>query len=370
LVSRDAKAFRSGAASLARNEVNVFVDRVEIFVKAGDGGRGMASFRREKYVPKGGPDGGDGGDGGSVIILAAANADNLSPLAHHKHWKAQSGQSGGSSQCHGKTAKDLVIEVPPGTIVRDRERGHVLKDLTEIGQQVTVAHGGRGGRGNKYFATSTNRAPREFEPGGEGEERWISLELKVIADVGLVGLPNAGKSTLLSRLSRARPEIADYPFTTKYPNLGMVSVGGDRTFVMADLPGLIEGAHSGVGLGHEFLRHVDRTRVIIHLVEPFPTDGSDPVQNYRTIRQELELYSPKLAKKSEFIAVSKSELTDSAEVRDRLAAEIGQHVEAISAVTGQGLAKLMTRVIDALDALPKEVLHEPTPLETAAATSA
>jgi GTPase len=334
----------------------VFVDRTEIFVKAGDGGRGMCSFRREKYVPKGGPDGGDGGDGGSIIIRAAANADNLAPMAHQKHFKAASGQGGGSSQCHGKSAKDLILDVPPGTIVRDRDRGHVLKDLTEIGQQVTVAQGGRGGRGNKHFATATNRAPREFEPGGEGEERWISLELKVIADVGLVGLPNAGKSTMLSRLSRARPEIADYPFTTKYPNLGMVSVGGDRSFVMADLPGLIEGAHSGVGLGHEFLRHVERTRVIIHLVEPFPADGSDPLQNYRTIRREIELYSPALARKPEFVAVSKSELTESAAVRDLLARELGTEVEAVSAVTGQGLAKLMARVVAKLDELPREAL--------------
>jgi GTPase len=339
----------------------VFVDRVEIFVKAGDGGRGMSSFRREKYVPKGGPDGGDGGDGGSVIIRAAANADNLAPLAHQKHWKAPSGGRGGSSLCHGKKAKDLIIDVPPGTIVRDRDRGHVLKDLTQIGQQVTVAHGGRGGRGNKYFATPTNRAPREFEPGGEGEERWINLELKVIADVGLVGLPNAGKSTLLSRLSRARPEIADYPFTTKYPNLGIVSVGGDRSFVMADLPGLIEGAHSGVGLGHEFLRHVERTRVLVHLVEPFPTDGGDPVQNYRTIRRELELYSPALARKPEFVAVSKSELTDSNEIRDRLAEELGIEVDAISAVTGQGLAGLMTKVAARLDELRRESVEPPAP---------
>jgi GTP-binding protein len=332
----------------------VFVDRVEIFVKAGDGGRGMSSFRREKYVPKGGPDGGDGGDGGSIIIRAAANADSLAPLAHQKHWKAKNGEPGGSSLCHGKNARDLILDVPPGTIIRDRDRGHVLKDLTEVGQQVTVAKGGKGGRGNKYFATSTNRAPREFEPGGEGEERWITLELKVIADVGLVGLPNAGKSTLLSRLSRARPEIADYPFTTKYPNLGIVSVGGDRSFVMADLPGLIEGAHSGVGLGHEFLRHVERTRVIIHLVEPFPTDGSDPLQNYRTIRRELELYSPALAAKPEFVAVSKSELTGSDEVRDRIARELGADVESISAVTGQGLARLMSKVIAKLDELPRE----------------
>lgn len=331
----------------------MFVDRVEIFVKAGDGGRGMSSFRREKYVPKGGPDGGDGGDGGSIIIRAAANADNLAPLAHQKHYKAKNGESGGSSQCHGKNAKDLVLEVPPGTIVRDRDRGHVLKDLTEIGQQVTVAQGGKGGRGNKYFATATNRAPREYEPGGEGEERWISLELKVIADVGLVGLPNAGKSTLLSRLSRARPEIADYPFTTKYPNLGIVSVGGDRSFVMADLPGLIEGAHSGVGLGHEFLRHVERTRVIIHLVEPFPADDSDPLQNYLAIRRELQMYSPDLAAKPEFVAVSKSELTDSAEIRDRIARELGAEVDSISAVTGQGLAQLMNKVVVKLDELPR-----------------
>ena len=332
----------------------MFVDRVEIFVKAGDGGRGMSSFRREKYVPKGGPDGGDGGDGGSGIIRAAANADNLAPLAHQRHWKAKSGEAGGSSLCHGKNARDLILDVPPGTIIRDRDRGHVLKDLTEIGQQVTVAKGGRGGRGNKYFATATNRAPREYEPGGEGEERWISLELKVIADVGLVGLPNAGKSTLLSRLSRARPEIADYPFTTKYPNLGIVSVGGDRTFVMADLPGLIEGAHAGVGLGHEFLRHVERTRVLVHLVEPFPTDGGDPLQNYRTIRRELEQYDPALARKPEFVAVSKSELTGSDEVRDQLARELGVEVESISAVTGQGLAKLMAKVVAKLDELPRE----------------
>ena len=332
----------------------VFVDRATIFVKAGDGGRGMCSFRREKYVPKGGPDGGDGGHGGSVIIRAVENADTLSPLAHHKHWRAESGGGGGSSLCHGHKAKDLIIGVPPGTIVRDRDRGHVLKDLAEIGQQVTVALAGRGGKGNKHFATSTNRAPREFEPGGDGEERWVSLELKVIADVGLVGLPNAGKSTLLSRLSRARPEIADYPFTTKYPNLGMVSAGGDRTFVVADLPGLIEGAHSGVGLGHEFLRHVDRTRVIVHLVEPFPTDESDPLENYRSLRRELELYSPGLAIKPEFIAVSKAELTDSALVRDRMAQEMGGEVAAISAVTGQGLAKLMAAVAKLLDELPRQ----------------
>ncbi len=330
-----------------------FVDRVEIFVKAGDGGRGMCCFRREKYVPKGGPDGGDGGNGGSIILQADPNADSLTALAHQKHHRAEAGERGGSSQCHGRTAKDLILFVPPGTVVRDRERGHVIKDLTEVGQQVTVARGGKGGRGNKHFATSTNRAPREFEEGGDGEDRWITLELKVIADVGLVGLPNAGKSTLLSRLSRARPEIADYPFTTKYPNLGIANVGDDRSFVLADLPGLIEGAHSGVGLGHEFLRHVERTRILIHLVEPLPTDGADPLENYRAIRKELELYSPELARKPEFVALSKGELTDAEEQRQRMADELGQDVYRISAVTGHGMAALMAAVLRKLDELPK-----------------
>ena len=327
----------------------MFVDRVELYVKGGNGGRGMVSFRREKYVPRGGPDGGDGGDGGSVIVRAVANADNLAPLIHRKHWKAANGGPGGTSLCHGHKADDLVIPVPPGTIVRDRDRGNILKDLTAVGQQVTVAQGGRGGRGNKAFATATNRAPREYQPGGDGEERWISLELKVIADVGLIGLPNAGKSTMLSRLSRATPEIADYPFTTKYPNLGIVGLGGDRTFVLADLPGLIEGAHSGIGLGHEFLRHVERTRVLVHLVEPFPADASDPLANYRTIRRELELYSPALAAKPELLAISKAELTDSAAVRARLARELGRDVLVASAVTGQGLAQLVTGIVTLLD---------------------
>jgi GTP-binding protein len=332
----------------------VFVDKVEIFVKAGDGGRGMSSFRREKYVAKGGPDGGDGGDGGSIIIRAVHDADNLAPLVHRKFWKAEKGEGGGSSNCHGSDGKDMTILVPPGTIIRDRDRGNILKDLTESGQEVIVAKGGRGGRGNKWFATSTNRAPREYEPGGDGEERWISLELKVIADAGLIGLPNAGKSTLLSRLSRATPEIADYPFTTKHPNLGIVTAGGDRAFVMADLPGLIEGAHSGIGLGHEFLRHVERTRVLVHLVEPFPTDDADPLHNYRVIRKELELYSPELAAKPQFIAVSKSELTGSGEVRDRLATELGLEVIGMSAVTGQGLPQLVNAVLSRLDEIKRE----------------
>jgi GTPase len=326
----------------------MFVDRVTLFVKGGDGGRGMCSFRREKYVPKGGPDGGDGGDGGSVLIRAVAGTDSLAQIVHQKHWRAESGSPGGTALCHGKRGGDIVIAVPPGTLILDRDRGHLLRDLLEDGDEVNVAHGGRGGRGNKAFATSTNRAPREYQPGTPGEERWIVLELKVIADAGLIGLPNAGKSTLLSRLSRATPEIADYPFTTKHPNLGMVSAGEDYRFVLADLPGLIEGAHSGVGLGHEFLRHIERTRVLVHLVEPLPADGSDPLANYRTVRKELELYRTPLASKPEIIVMSKAELTGSDEIRQRLERELEKPVVAISAVTGHGLAQLVRSVVSDL----------------------
>jgi GTP-binding protein len=323
----------------------MFVDRVTIYVKAGDGGAGCCSFRREKYVPRGGPDGGDGGDGGDVIVRAVAGADSLAEIVNRKHWRARAGGRGRPDNCHGRRATELVIPVPPGTLVLDRDRGNVLRDLTRPGEQVTVAVGGRGGRGNKAFASATNRAPRQTQPGTPGEERWIILELKVIADAGLVGLPNAGKSTLLGRLSRATPEVADYPFTTKHPNLGLVTVGGERAFVLADLPGLIEGAHGGVGLGHEFLRHVERTRALVHLVEPLPADGSDPLANYRTIRRELELYRPTLAAKPEVVAVSKSELTGSADVRKRLERELGRPVLAISAVTGAGLAQLVGAVV-------------------------
>ncbi len=318
-----------------------FVDEVEIQVVAGKGGDGCVSFRREKFVPRGGPDGGDGGDGGSVILAAREGVDSLTPLAHAKLWKAKDGQPGGSANCHGSSADDLIIQVPPGTVVRDAEHGHVIKDLAAAGDRVTVAAGGKGGKGNVRFKSATNRAPRQHTPGDPGEARTLLLELKVIADVGLIGKPNAGKSTLLSRLSRARPEIAAYPFTTKYPYLGLVQIDFDRSFVMADIPGLIEGASEGVGLGHEFLRHVERAGILVHLVEPTPGDGSDPGANYRAIRAELEKYDADLGRRVEIVAVTKADLPGADEVRRKMAGELGREVLLISAVTGQGLNELV-----------------------------
>jgi len=327
----------------------MFVDEVEIRVEAGSGGDGCVSFRREKYVPRGGPDGGDGGDGGSVIVRAEEGSDSLAPLAHRKHWKAQRGEPGRGSQCHGASAEDLVIRVPPGTLVIDAEGGHVLKDLARLGHQVIVARGGKGGKGNLRFKSSTDRAPRQATPGGEGQSRLVRLELKVIADVGLIGKPNAGKSTLLSRLSRARPEIAAYPFTTKYPNLGRVQIDFDRSFVMADIPGLIEGAHAGAGLGHEFLRHIERAGILVHLIEPEPLDGSDPLVNYRTIRDELQQHDVRLGQRPEIVAVTKADLPGAESVHRRLSEALGRPVVLISAVTGGGLNELIAAVVRRLD---------------------
>jgi GTP-binding protein len=332
----------------------MFVDRVQIEVASGRGGDGCVSFRREKYIPRGGPDGGDGGDGGSVLIRAAANVDSLAALSQRRHWHAADGERGGSANCHGRNAEDLVIDVPPGTLVIDAREHHVLKDLESAGDAVVAARGGKGGKGNLRFKSATNRAPREFTPGGESQQRLLVLELKVIADVGLIGKPNAGKSTLLSRLSRARPEIADYPFTTKYPNLGIVQVNADRSFVMADIPGLIEGAHEGAGLGHEFLRHVERAGILVHLVEPFPVDASDPLTNYQVVRGELEQYDVKLARRPEVVAVTKCELPEADTVRDALATATGQDVLAISAVTGKGLDRLLHAIVAALDQIKQQ----------------
>ena len=307
------------------------------------------SFRRERYVPKGGPDGGNGGSGGSVIIQAANGVNHLATVAHRKRWKADRGKHGQGSNRNGRCGTDITIHVPPGTIVIDANKDFVLKDLAQPGDQVVAARGGSGGHGNAHFKSATNQAPRQWTSGEDGEQRRLILELKVIADVGLVGKPNAGKSTLLSRLSKARPEIADYPFTTKHPNLGRVQIDFDRSFVMADIPGLIEGAHTGVGLGHEFLRHIERAGTLVHLVEPAPVDGSDPLENYRAIRHELVKYNPVLEQRPEVVAVTKAELPGAEEVRQAIAESTGDEVLLISAVTGLGLNHLIGRITRILD---------------------
>ena len=318
----------------------MFVDRVEIEVQAGDGGSGCMSFRREKYVPLGGPDGGDGGHGGNVIVIAREGVDSLSALAHRKFWRADKGGRGQGANRHGRNGQDTTILVPPGTVVIDAENLFVLKDLTQPEEQFVAARGGKGGWGNTRFKSSTHQAPREYNDGERGERRRLIFELKVIADVGLIGKPNAGKSTLLSRLSKARPEIADYPFTTKHPNLGRVQVDADRSFVMADIPGLIEGAHAGVGLGLEFLRHVERAGLLVHLIEPAPLDGTDPLENHRAIRNELRQYNEQLCQRPEIVVVTKCELPGAAETRQRLLDELQRDVLLVSAVTGQGLNQL------------------------------
>ena len=325
----------------------MFVDRVAIYVEGGRGGDGCVSFRREPYVPRGGPDGGDGGDGGSVLIVAEAGVDSLAGVVNRQLWKAPKGKPGSGAKKRGRSGKDLILRVPPGTLVLDAKEKFVIKDLVASGDQMVAARGGKAGKGNWRFKSATNQAPRKFTPGEEGEQRDLVLELKVIADVALIGKPNAGKSTLLSRLSRARPEVADYPFTTKYPNLGLVQVDLDRSFVLADIPGLIEGAHQGVGLGHEFLRHIERAGILVHLVEPDPLDGTDPIENYQTIREELVKYNPALAQRPEIVAVTKSELPTAAEIHERLAQTV-EEVLLISAVTGDGLNKLTGRILQCL----------------------
>jgi GTP-binding protein len=321
----------------------MFVDEALIHVKAGDGGEGCVSFRREKYVPKGGPDGGDGGNGGDVIFVADPHKDTLLDFAGRHHWKAGKGQAGMGKKMYGKGGDDLYVHVPPGTLVFDAEHGSLLADLDAPGKEARVAKGGRGGRGNFHFRTPTTQAPRYAEPGTEGQERQLRLELKLIADVGLVGMPNAGKSTLLSVISAARPKIADYPFTTLDPQLGIVDLG-DRRMVFADIPGLIEGAQHGHGLGHAFLRHIERTKIIVHLLDLFPLDGSSPADNYRTIRRELEAFSPTLAEKREVIAANKMDLAseDDTTALDALMDALpDKEIYPISGVSRQGVEALL-----------------------------
>ncbi|HVZ93444.1 MAG TPA: GTPase ObgE [Phycisphaerales bacterium] len=290
----------------------MFIDHAIIRVKAGDGGDGVVSFRREKYVPKGGPDGGDGGRGGSIIAVADPNTNTLLDFRHKHDWTAKRGENGGGSDCSGAAAPDIILNLPPGTLVFDNDTGLLITDLGP-GDRFVLAKGGEGGRGNDRFKSPTNQAPQHAEPGEKGEERNLRLELKLIADVGLVGKPNAGKSTLLAATTRATPKIADYPFTTLSPQLGIAELDSERRLVLADIPGLIEGASEGAGLGHDFLRHIERTRVIVHVVEVEPADGSDPVANYHMIRDELFRHSPELAEKPEIIALNKIDLYTSEE---------------------------------------------------------
>lgn len=324
----------------------MFIDRAEIYVRGGKGGNGCVSFRREKYVPKGGPDGGDGGRGGDVYLVADPESNTLLDLTGRHHWIAENGRPGSGKNKTGRSGKSLRVRVPPGTLVYDRDRDRLLKDLNEPGQEVCIAHGGRGGKGNRHFVSSRFQTPRFAQEGEDPEERWLRLELKLIADVGLVGLPNAGKSTLLARTSRAEPKIADYPFTTLEPQLGIVELTHFRRFVMADIPGLIEGAHEGVGLGDDFLRHIERTRVIVHLIDLFPMDEqTTPAQAYRVIREELRKYSEKLASKPEIVVANKIDLTPDPRLEvEALSREIQRPVHAISGVTGAGLESLCERI--------------------------
>jgi len=320
----------------------MFIDETDITVKAGNGGNGAVAFLREKRMPWGGPAGGDGGKGGDIVFEASLNVDTLLPLHRKRRLVAKSGDPGGNKNCSGKSGRDVVVRVPPGTLVKD-EQGSVLCDLVKVGQLFIVAHGGKGGRGNQHFATSTHQTPRFAEKGEEGEERRLHLELKLIADAGLIGLPNAGKSTILSRISAARPRIAAYPFTTKEPQLGIVDGGDYRQVVVADLPGLIEGAHAGAGLGDEFLRHVERTSFLVHVVDAAPPDGSDPLDNFRLIENELKEYSKALYIRPRLIVANKLDLTDAHENVARMRQALGD-VVAISAATGEGLKDFVSRL--------------------------
>jgi len=351
----------------------MFIDRARIFVKAGDGGNGMSSFRREKYVPKGGPSGGDGGRGGDVVLVVDENLNTLIDFRYKRQFKALAGGNGQTSNMHGRGAEPLYIAVPPGTVARDEATGQILADLTEAGQEVVVARAGRGGRGNARFVNSVNRAPTFAERGEPGAERWLNLELKVLADVGLVGYPSVGKSSILARVSAAKPEIAAYHFTTLSPILGVVSLREGQSFVLADIPGLIEGAHEGVGLGHDFLRHIERTRVLIHVLDVSGMEGRDPIEDYRKINHELQQYNERLARRPQIIAANKMDLPEGQENFDRVAEFMkaeGREIFPISAATGEGMPELMERAwkmlaeyVEEPEATEEVVVYEPTPNE-------
>ncbi|MEK4222872.1 GTPase ObgE [Bacillus sp. FSL W8-0116] len=338
----------------------MFVDQVKIYVKGGDGGNGMVAFRREKYVPKGGPAGGDGGKGADVVLEVDEGLRTLMDFRYQRHFKAPRGENGMSKNQHGKNAEDMVVKVPPGTVVIDDDTKEVIADLTEHGQRVVVAKGGRGGRGNTRFATPANPAPEICEKGEPGEERYVVLELKLLADVGLVGFPSVGKSTLLSVVSRARPKIADYHFTTIVPNLGVVETEDGRSFVMADLPGLIEGAHQGVGLGHQFLRHIERTRVIVHVIDMSASEGRDPYEDYVTINNELKEYNLRLTERPQIIVANKMDIPEAHENLKRFKEKLQEDypVFPISAATREGIRELLFAIADKLEETPEFPLHD------------
>ncbi|MFW6022137.1 MAG: GTPase ObgE [Halanaerobiaceae bacterium] len=338
----------------------MFLDEVEFKVKGGDGGNGVVSFRREKYVDMGGPDGGDGGDGGSVILKVDEGLNTLSDFRYQKYREASRGTHGSGSKQHGKNGKDLILRVPPGTMVYDADKDQFLADLTEEEQEFVVAKGGDGGKGNARFKKPTRKAPRFAEQGEPGEVRNLRLELKLLADVGLIGFPNVGKSTLISTVSEARPKIASYHFTTLIPNLGVVSIGEYNSFVMADIPGLIEGAHQGVGLGDEFLRHVERTRLLIHVLDVSGIEGRDPLEDFKIINEELANYNEILAKRPQVVALNKIDIPQAQEKVDKvknILEEKDYEVFAISAATKTGVKELMYRVNDLLEEIPVENNH-------------
>ncbi|MGM0874415.1 MAG: GTPase ObgE [Bacillota bacterium] len=343
----------------------MFVDQVKIYVKGGDGGNGMVAFRREKYVPKGGPAGGDGGNGADVVFEVEEGLRTLMDFRYKRHFKAPRGEHGMSKNQHGKNSQPMVVKVPPGTVVMDEETNQIIADLTEHGQRAVIAKGGRGGRGNSRFATPANPAPELSENGEPGIEKNVILELKVLADVGLVGFPSVGKSTLLSVVSSAKPKIAEYHFTTLVPNLGMVETEDGRSFVMADLPGLIEGAHQGVGLGHQFLRHIERTRVIVHVIDMSSLEGRDPYEDYVTINAELKEYNLRLTERPQIIVANKMDMPESednlAEFKKKLEDDV--KIFPISAITRDGVRELLFEIADVIENTPEFPLFEEEPAE-------
>lgn len=348
----------------------MFYDYAKVHVKAGDGGNGIVAWRREKYVPMGGPAGGDGGDGGSIILEADNNLRTLIDFRYNTHYKAERGQHGQGSSMHGRSADDKLLRVPVGTVVRDAETQQILADLTSAGQRVVVAKGGRGGRGNTHFVSSTHRSPTLAENGDAGEERWITLELKLLADVGLVGFPNVGKSTIISHVSAAKPKIADYHFTTIVPNLGMVKVDEGRSFVMADIPGLIEGAADGAGLGHRFLRHTERTKVLVHVLDISGSEGRDPLEDFAIVNQELEKYNASLMKRPMLIAANKIDIMGEVDYLDLLREKLPDYeVFPISAATGEGLKPLVYRLAELVEQVELEP-EETTTVEEVKVTKA